>query len=419
MTASFPPIDPATISGLNAGEDRALEQIFRAHYPALLERAIERLSDEPASAPRLVAAAVRELWEEREGFHTSAEIEAFFNEELRQRARALRARLGAVHRFEKNEGVKMAAPPVARTVDQVWADIAAGLHAPVVDAATVARTRREHAKHDAAEHIAAVATPRTWKGPVALVGIAVIVAIVLFVWMNQTSKEEVVNRMLAAAETDAISTRQGQLGSLALPDGSSARLGAESRLVVVAGFGRRYRSVVLRGTGSFTVAPGGAIPFEVRLGDGPGEVVVIATGGALSVRDYADDMYSIVRADDGEAQVRAAGGRRTLGTGEAVIIDRDGGLRDASADDVMQAFAWVDGRMILRDATVGRAAQQLWRWYGMDVSVADSVLAERRLSIDVSLESSQAAIAAIEGGANLRFAYQENKMIFRDAGGGR
>lgn len=95
MTASFPPIDPATISGLNAGEDRALEQIFRAHYPALLERAIERLSDEPASAPRLVAAAVRELWEEREGFHTSAEIEAFFNEELRQRARALRARLGA------------------------------------------------------------------------------------------------------------------------------------------------------------------------------------------------------------------------------------------------------------------------------------------------------------------------------------
>src|SRR5690606_30928526 len=101
MSATFAPIDQATISALNAGGERALEQIFREHYDWILERAYERLKGENAAAPKLIVNTVRELWEERDGFHSSAEIEAFFNEEFRHRSRAIRARMTAVHRFEK------------------------------------------------------------------------------------------------------------------------------------------------------------------------------------------------------------------------------------------------------------------------------------------------------------------------------
>ena len=108
MPTPFAPIDAETITALNKGDEKALERIFRTHYDVLLERALERLSDEKAAAPRLVASVVRELWEERAGFHSTAEIEGFVNEEFRNRARAVRSRMAAVHRFEKTEGVSPA-----------------------------------------------------------------------------------------------------------------------------------------------------------------------------------------------------------------------------------------------------------------------------------------------------------------------
>ena len=90
MSTAFPPIDSATIASLNKGDEAALEQIFRSHYAVLLERALERLKDEPAAAPRLVSAVVRALWDERDGVHTVGEIEGFVNEEFRQREAAKR-----------------------------------------------------------------------------------------------------------------------------------------------------------------------------------------------------------------------------------------------------------------------------------------------------------------------------------------
>ena len=106
MSATFAPIDAATITALNGGSEQALETIYRSNYNWLLARALERLKGEDAAAPRLLIATLREFWAERDGIHTSGEIEAFFNEELRHRARATRARMAAVHRFEKAEGVQ-------------------------------------------------------------------------------------------------------------------------------------------------------------------------------------------------------------------------------------------------------------------------------------------------------------------------
>ena len=142
MSSTFAPIDAATIAGLNSGSEQALEKIFRDHYTWIMEAALVRLKGEDAAAPKLMVATVREFWEERDGFHSSAEVEAFFNEELRHRARAVRARMAAVHRFEKAEGVHKTAAHAAPTIDGIWAEIVAELHKPQVDAATVAKRRR-------------------------------------------------------------------------------------------------------------------------------------------------------------------------------------------------------------------------------------------------------------------------------------
>lgn len=263
------------------------------------------------------------------------------------------------------------------------------------------------------ETIPARGLPPWALGTIAALALGVVVLAGAFWWMSQSSRESVITEMLAAAETNAVSTLAGQLGSLTLPDSSTARLGAESRLAIVPEFGRKYRTVRLTGAGSFTVAPGNEVPFDVRAGDALA-VTVGSAGGTISVSDYADDPHAIVRADAGEARVRAGEGARTLASGAAILIARDGTLREPTADELAQAFAWTDGRFVARDMRVADIAARLWRWYGTRVSVPDSAVAARTLSMDVPLESSQAALNAIEEGANARFAWEGGKMVFRD-----
>lgn len=409
MSASFSPIDPATVAALNAGGERALEQIFREHYPWILERALERLKGERAAAPRLIAATVRELWDERDGFHTSAEIEAFFSEELRHRARAIRARLAAVHRFEKVEGVKVAEPAEPPTADQLWGEIAAALKEPAVDAATAAKRRRLHSSHELAENINTVTKRGNWKTPAIIVGVASVLALGGAWFLTQSSRATVVNELLGSPEAQNVATRAGQLGSATLADNSVAQLGPESRLVIVPRFGTAYRTLVVSGTASFAVSPGGSNAFEARAG----EIVLRSTGGTFAVRDFGDEADRFVRATDGPLTVRIGSSERRLAAGEVLVIGRDGVARAATEDESLQAFAWIDGRFVLRNSTVGEAAQKMWRWYGLDVAVRDSTSAARALSISVPLESSQAAITAVEGGGLVKFAWVNGQMVFQ------
>lgn len=411
MSSAFAPIDPATISALNAGDERALETIFRDHFAWILERALERLKGENAAAPRLIVATVREFWEERDGFHTSAEVEAFFNEELRHRARAVRARMNAVHRFEKAEGVQAHAPAAPPSADQIWNDIATALHQPVVDAATAAKQRRQHAKHEVAEHITAVTKGGSWKTPAIIVTLATIVALAGAWYMSHSSRAEVVNQLLGSSDAVTIATRAGQMGSATLNDSSTVRLAPETRLVVVPRFGRDYRTLSVAGSAKFSVARGNVHSFDARLGD----LVVRSTGGTFTVRDYADEQFRVIRADEGTLEVRMASGNRTLAAGEMLRVGRDGTVDTPGDAGALQAFAWTDGRLVLAEATVGEAAQQLWRWYGMDIAVADSTVAAQRISLSVPLESSQGAIAAIEGSAPVRFAWVDGQMTFQPA----
>lgn len=409
MSATFAPIDQATISALNAGGERALEQIFRQHYDWILERALERLKGENAAAPKLIVNTVRELWEERDGFHSSAEIEAFFNEEFRHRARAIRARMTAVHRFEKAEGVHVPPPAAPPSVDELWNEIAAELHKPVVDAATVAKQRREHRSHEVAEHIQTVTQRAAWKTPVIVAVVATIVALATASWFGQRSRAEVINQMLGASEAQQINTRAGQVGNATLGDNSTARIGPESRLVIVDQFGTEYRTLSLSGTAVFTVSAGNANDFEARLDN----VSVFSEGGVFSARDFADEMLLTIRADSGALRIVVNGTERRLSQGQAVTVDRAGTITDADAATAERELSWTANRLVLRDVSVADAAQALWRWYGMDVSVPDSAVAARTLSVDVPLDSRQAAIAALEGAAALRFVYVDGRMTLQ------
>jgi ferric-dicitrate binding protein FerR (iron transport regulator) len=409
MSSSFRIVDAATIAGLNAASEQALEKIFRDNYAWLLDTALVRLKGENAAAPKMLVATMREFWEERDGFHSSAEIEAFFNEEFRHRARAVRARMASVHRFEKVEGVHN--PPVhaAPSMDAIWNELATEIHKPVVDAATVAKRRREASAHGVAEHINTVTKRGNWKTPAIIATIATVVALAGAAWFSQRSRAEVITQMLGSADAQTLDARAGQIGSVTLGDKSVARIGPESRLTIVKGFGGEYRTLRVNGTASFAVAGGGEQPFDARLG----EVAVTATGGGFTVRDFADENIRMVRVDSGEAVVTVAGNSTTLKAGEALVIDRAGTTSTPDAALVSQELSWTTARLVLNNQPLKDVLQALWRWYGMDVAVLDSTKLESPISIDVELGSTQDAISAIETAADLKFEWVAGKMTFQ------
>jgi ferric-dicitrate binding protein FerR (iron transport regulator) len=409
MSSHFASVNAATIAALNTGSEQALETIYRENYAWILETALVRLRGEDAAAPKLIVGTVREFWEERDGFHTSAEIEGFFSEELRHRAHAVRARMEAVHRIEKVEGVHTPTAHAAPSVDAIWNAIAAELHRPAVDPATAAKRRREASAHGVAEHINAATKRGSWKTPALIITITAIVALTGASWFSRRSHAEVIMQMLGSADAQRVAVRAGQIGSLTLGDRSVARVGPESRLTIVPGFGGAYRTLRVEGTASFAIAAGGHQPFDVRLGD----VAITATAGGFTVRDYPEEGVRLVRVDSGEAEVTVARERITLQAGEALAIDRAGKTATPDAARVAEALSWTASRLVLNNHPLKDVVQALWRWYGMDVAVLDSTKLETPISIDVALGSTQGTISAIESAAALKFRWVAGKMTFQ------
>jgi len=61
--------------------------------------------------------------------------------------------------------------------------------------------------------------------------------------------------------------------------------------------------------------------------------------------------------------------------------------------------------------------EALTRWFNYDVKVIDPPLFEREASFDVPLDSSRLAISQVEKSANVKFAYEGETKVFRDASG--
>src|SRR5688500_16947326 len=164
----------------------------------------------------------------------------------------------------------------------------------------------------------------------------------------------------------------GVVDSVRLADGTRVVLAPGSRLIAAAAFGSSTHEVDLTGEALFDVAPASARRFTVRTGlavirdlgttfsvrSDPAQVRVVVTSGSVVLRDAAS-------ADSGT--VLRAGDRAVLPRGGTISTERGG----ASPADL----AWTYGRLVFDNATLAQVADELRRWYGIELQFADSSLA--------------------------------------------
>lgn len=228
---------------------------------------------------------------------------------------------------------------------------------------------RGAAKPGAASHAASSSRWLGWRGAV----LAAAAGVALYVGSARWSAGGASN--LAAQE---FVTKVGQRDSLTLPDGTRVVLAPGSRLIVAAGYGTRTRVVTLDGAAFFDVRHDAALPFTVHakgarindIGtafavstDAAGGVSVAVTHGIVAMRDSAAGAAPSV-------ELRA-GDRGALRNG-AVAVSRG----TVTADDV----AWTRGRLSYRDTPLAQVQADLQRWYGLELRIADSLLAGRTLT---------------------------------------
>ena len=202
-------------------------------------------------------------------------------------------------------------------------------------------------------------------------------------------------------------TSVGQVDTLSLPDGTEVVLAPGSRLDVPAGYGDVARTVELNGVAFFRVLHDEARPFTVHI---TGRAVR-DLGTEFTVRASPDGSVEVV-VTEGEVMILneitategpslRAGDRGTISAEGALLVSQGG----ARPDDL----AWTAGRLVFDDAPLATVADDLRRWYGIELGWTDSATADLRITASFDSEPVDEVLAVIGSALGATIQLDDNR----------
>jgi len=413
MPATSQPTDQPT--GQLITDEKTLERLFRAKYAKLVVDAKGRLGEAVSSAPRVVSKAFHLAWNDRKRFHSEEELDAFLGANIQHGAAREISRLAGLHRMDAHgAGHKEKHNVAEMSVDEAWDRLQHTLQGGAPEAY---RARASTARHEAAEHVAALGQERNWT-PFIIIGVvALAVGSGVFWWINKAGESRAVARALAAPDARGYETGSGQQANVTLDDGTVVHLGPESKLTVPKRFGMSggFRAVKIDGTAAFDVTKLGKTPFEVR----SGEVEIVAKGTSFVVRHFKDDPSLIVFVREGTVDVTLGDETRSITKGMSYGVTNAGAMRVPSAEELDEARTWADGNVTIVGHTLRYVLPQMKRWYGLDIHVPNAQLLDRKVFVRAALNSPKEAITSVEQSGGLKFAYIGDNMAFQDTVAGK
>jgi len=201
---------------------------------------------------------------------------------------------------------------------------------------------------------------------------------------------------------DTIISGVGQRLNLRLADGSRVLLAPDSRLVLGPSFGSTHRVVALEGRAYFDIAHDAVHPFLVTI-DG---ARVRDLGTSFEMDAYPPRSAQPTRTASADSRIIVVSGAvavensrtlvgQTLGRGEerprsaatmivtagqVMHIDPSGQATLVTPGDLTPWLGWTSGDLVFNNVSLRDALPELRRWYGVDVKLADSTLANRHIT---------------------------------------
>jgi transmembrane sensor len=149
--------------------------------------------------------------------------------------------------------------------------------------------------------------------------------------------------------------------------------------VLADGFGSSARVLSLHGQAMFSVVHDESRPFVVTAG--VAELRDVGTKFMVESGQHGGETRLVVT--EGAVAVQGAGGLApsdTVRAGDRASVSATGAVvveRGVSYDDDQ---AWLEGRLVFRDAPLSQVTDDLRRWFGLELRLTDSRLAARHLT---------------------------------------
>ncbi len=228
---------------------------------------------------------------------------------------------------------------------------------------------------------------RTWFLRIAAM-LAVAVSISLVFYLNQSRKNPAAELLSLASGDEPLTDT--------LPDGTIVSLNAHSRLDYPAQFAGTERVVVLQGEGFFDVAHDAAHPFRIQAG--VADVRVLGTSFNLSAR--GDQVRVAVQTGTVElaahdSLVQQPKARLRLTAGMKGSYDGQRRSMQQEQGEVENDQYWHTGRLVFRDASIGRVVEQLNAVFADSIALGNPAIANCRLNTSFERPSIDAAVAVI------------------------
>ena len=226
-----------------------------------------------------------------------------------------------------------------------------------------------------------------------------------------------------STRTDAVAqaaheymTPRGRRETVQLADSTRVTLGPASWLRVPAAFGTSTREVTLDGEALLDVTNDSRRPFRVRTRHALVEVVRTI----FDVRDYASDSATTVVVSRGRVVVRSerataprsttSSPTATLDAGSLAVITADT-VRVEYPVDVAARTAWSGGSLVFRDTPLRDALPEIERWYDVDIRLADTAYASRRITATFSSEPVDLVLRLVTESIGLTYERQGGVVV--------
>lgn len=215
-------------------------------------------------------------------------------------------------------------------------------------------------------------------------------------------------RLATPAPHADIRTEPGERRTLRLPDGSTVVLAPASRLRYPLRDGASRR-VELEGQGWFEIVHSPERPFRVVTR--AHEVQVLGTVFGVDAPGRGDSVTVAVAS--GRVAFGPAGGRPLeLTAGQAAVGVRGATPVRLDSTWVTAQRAWVGGTLRFRDTRLDAAVRELQRWFAVDIRLADTALAGRRLTGVIGLDAPDRAFETVAAALGLRLERTGSTVTF-------
>ncbi|HLY70655.1 MAG TPA: FecR family protein [Puia sp.] len=228
-----------------------------------------------------------------------------------------------------------------------------------------------------------------------------------------------------------ISTHNGSKTNVVLPDGTTVKLNAGSKLTYDKNYGNAIREVNLTGEAFFDVVKNKEKPFVIHTK----KIDIKVLGTTFNVKSYPDEKTetSLVRGSIEVTFKDKPSEKIILKPNEKLIVADDKlSLKSAKTKSTKETFdsdvaishlnytrqdstiietAWVQNKLIFRNETFKQLALGMERWYNVAIRFGDSGIENLRFTGIFENETVQQALGALQLSGKFNYAMKENEIF--------